>query len=248
MSNASGFLNAAAFSTHQIFSRSGSSERNISAKLVKVNQSDKLRQYNEARLQFDAAAREFIEINNRAREAGEATNPEVEAAIQRLNVAQEKMQHAQAAVDRKFEPVALTSLVERKVNDTFAAPDRRAAIDLLINECGRNLPFKNDAIPKHLEQIRLAVLKLANGNLEQLRRHIQTAKSDWRDVILFAESPEFMRTGIVEFYRRDERSQAAVTQRDRQQYVAWLNSSLAVTRPFAWHWIRRIATKLFSSH
>jgi hypothetical protein len=36
------------------------------------------------------------------------------------------------------------------------------------------------------ERIRLAVLKLSNGNLEELRRAITEARQDWRDVLVWA--------------------------------------------------------------
>jgi len=196
--------------------------------LFRKTQNERSAHYENARQHFHQAARELVEINNRARADGDRANAEVQAAIQRLNLAQEKMQQAKADLNLKYKPVRLTRLVKRKIKDTFARHDRRAAKDLLIKECGRNLPFKNDAKPKHLEQIRLAVLKLANGNLEELRRHIQTAKSDWRDVILAAESPELVRAGLVEFYRMDKETQDAITERDRQQYVEWPESSHGV--------------------
>jgi hypothetical protein len=151
-----------------------------------MNQDDKVKEYEEARRQFEAAARELVEANKRARAAGEYVTDEMHAAAQRLNDAQAKLKQADSALERHYEPVALTALVQEKIDQTFAPQDRRAAIDLLIDECGRNLPFKTDATPRSLEQIRLAVVKLANGNLEELRRHVQTAKSDWRDVILAA--------------------------------------------------------------
>ena len=38
--------------------------------------------------------------------------------------------------------------------------------------------------------MRLAVLKLSHGNLDELRDLIEMAKRDWRDVLLFADRPE----------------------------------------------------------
>jgi hypothetical protein len=40
-----------------------------------------------------------------------------------------------------------------------------------------------------LLRVRIAVLKLAEGNLESLQRHLATAKQDPRDVVAFAEYP-----------------------------------------------------------
>lgn len=149
-----------------------------------------MKQHDEARREFEAAARELVEANKRARAAGKIVSDELLAAAQRLNEALDELKQAQSDQDRKFEPVPLTELVIAKVDQTFAPEARRKAMDLLVNECGRNLPQKAEATSRSLDQIRLAVLKLANGNLDELRRHIQTAKSDWRDVIMAAESPE----------------------------------------------------------
>ena len=181
-------------------------------------------QNDEARREFEAAARELVEANKRARAAGQLVSEEMHAAVERLNPAQEKLKQVESIRERHYEPVALTELVNAKIDQTFSRQDRDVAKEFLINECGRNLPFKAEATPQSLEQIRLAVVKLANGNLDDLRRHVQTAKSDWRDVIVAAETPEFMRLGVVDYDRLDEQSRAAVAARDRQQYLDWLES------------------------
>lgn len=145
-------------------------------------------QDDEARRQFEAAARELVEANKRARAAGKSVSEELLAAAQRLNQVQDQLKQAQSDREQKFEPVPLTEPVIAKIDQTFAPQDRREVMELLVNECGRNLPQKADATSRSLDQIRLAVLKLANGNLDELRRQLQTAKSDWRDVILEADS------------------------------------------------------------
>ena len=149
-----------------------------------MSQSDKQRQ------EFEKAARELVEANKRARAADQTSSAEMQAAVQHLNEAHAKLKQAESAHPRHYEPVPLTELVAAKIDQTFSPQDRDAAKELLIKECGRNLPLKADATAKSLDQIRLAAIKLANGNLDDLRRHVQTAKSDWRDVILAAETPE----------------------------------------------------------
>ena len=144
-------------------------------------------QSDEARRQFEAAARELVEANKRARVAGKNVTDEMHSAAQRLDEAQDKLRLAESIDDRQFEPVALTKIVLTKIERTFAPQDRQEAMSLLVNECGRNLPFKADATPESLEQIRLAVIKLANGDLVELQRQVQTAKIDYRDVIAAAE-------------------------------------------------------------
>ena len=181
-------------------------------------------QDDEARREFEAAARELVEANKRARAAGYKVTDEMHAAAQRLNDAQEKLKQTESTQSRQFEPVPLSEIVIAKIDQAFAPHDRREAMDTLVNECGRNLPLKAEATSRSLDQIRLAVLKLANGDLDELRRQVQTAKSDWRDVIVAAENPEVMRIGLVGFDKLDANSRAAIIARDRQQYLDWLNS------------------------
>jgi len=149
---------------------------------------------------------------------------EILAAAQRLNKAQDLLKEAESDQIRKFEPVPLTELVLAKINQTFAPQDRREVMDLLVNECGRNLPFKAEATSRSLDQIRLAVIKLANGNLDELRRQVQAAKRDWRDVIGAAETPEAMSMGFVAFDNLDAETRTGIAARDREQYQDWLNS------------------------
>ena len=56
----------------------------------------------------------------------------------------------------------------------------------LLEGCGRDLPFMQDATEEGLERIRLAVLKLSGGDLARLRDAIALARTDWRDVLVAA--------------------------------------------------------------
>lgn len=60
------------------------------------------------------------------------------------------------------------------------------AADLLVANCGDNLPFNQPADARSLERIRFAVLKLSNGNLAALRQAIEVAQIDSRDVLMAA--------------------------------------------------------------
>jgi hypothetical protein len=70
-------------------------------------------------------------------------------------------------------------------------------------------------------RVLLATLKLANGNLNALRKHIGTALQDFRDVLTPAEYPEYWR-------RRSSGLEMAGKERDRiidsawEQYEVWL--------------------------
>jgi len=68
----------------------------------------------------------------------------------------------------------------------FVPEDIFTVSSWLRNECGDNLPLWKPATPAGLERIRFAVLKLSNGSLKDLRRAIDLAKTDWRDVLIAA--------------------------------------------------------------
>lgn len=69
-------------------------------------------------------------------------------------------------------------------------------------------------------RVQLAVLKLAAGNLQLLRRHMEIAKNDYRDVITAAEYPRFSReigfSPVPDSLRQD------VIDDDWRQYEHWL--------------------------
>jgi hypothetical protein len=75
---------------------------------------------------------------------------------------------------------------------------------------------------RELTRVHLAVLKLANGVLDALRTHINTAVQDFRDVLGPAEYPEYSEK--VAF--RTKKPSVAEVQRiidsDWKQYEAWL--------------------------
>lgn len=74
---------------------------------------------------------------------------------------------------------------------------------------------------KEPERVRLAALKLANGNMEELRRTIDRAKLDYRDVLAPAEYPNFMQKGL-RFRRLRSRDRELIYTDDWQQYERWL--------------------------
>lgn len=71
-------------------------------------------------------------------------------------------------------------------------------------------------------RVRLAALKLAAGDLEALQRHIESAKTDFRDVLSEAEYPQATRV----WNRMDGWPTArrqAIYEADWKQYEEWLN-------------------------
>lgn len=66
--------------------------------------------------------------------------------------------------------------------------EQQEVIQLLQTECGNNLPLcenETETTPL-LRRIRYAALKVSEGDITKLRRAIQVAKSDWRDLLVGA--------------------------------------------------------------
>lgn len=82
--------------------------------------------------------------------------------------------------------VPLSDDTKRRVEVLFAESKRAAATQMLVEECGDNLPFNEGQGPVELERIRFAALKLSAGSLTELREAISLAKIDWRDVLVSA--------------------------------------------------------------
>lgn len=57
---------------------------------------------------------------------------------------------------------------------------------LLSHECADNLPFHQDSGPEDLDRVRLAALKLSEGDLDRLLEAIELGKTDTRDLLVVA--------------------------------------------------------------
>ncbi|HEX8651556.1 MAG TPA: hypothetical protein VF708_12010 [Pyrinomonadaceae bacterium] len=180
----------------------------------------------QAQSEFDEAARELVEANRKASAAGHRYTPEMGAAAKRLIAIQQRLMQAKADFDQATggpEPVELTESVARKVKQLFPPDEQSEAIRLLEKECGRNLPFCENSDVQGLERVRLAVVKLAGGSLAELRRQVDVAKQDWRDVLIPAESPEMVKVGLFNITKLDAETRRNIEVRDRQQYEEWLS-------------------------
>lgn len=109
------------------------------------------------------------------------------------------------------------------VHRTFSLDQQPEANRLLEQKCVR-FPFTEDT-PEGLERNRLAVLKIASGSLDELRKQIEVAKIDWRDVINAAEYPEAISMGLSTYQNLDQETRERVDRRDRKQYLNWLGET-----------------------
>ena len=73
-------------------------------------------------------------------------------------------------------------------------------------------------------RVALAVLKLSDGDVEALAANVEVARADWRDVIAYAEYPEYMRSVGFASSVSDQRKREII-ESDWQQYQSWLNRS-----------------------
>lgn len=108
---------------------------------------------------------------------------------ERLRDAQNELGKAQKAFDLATgepKPVGLTPVVVEEINKHFPAAQRDVVEKILDQECGRTIPFCREATPPELEHIRLCVLRLSKGDIAELRKWIDLANVDQRDVLLAA--------------------------------------------------------------
>jgi hypothetical protein len=80
----------------------------------------------------------------------------------------------------------LSQATLEKVHQLFRPEEHPQVVALLETECGNNLPFLDKLGPEALERFRFAALKLSEGNFEKLRRAVDVAKIDWRDLLVAA--------------------------------------------------------------
>ena len=112
-----------------------------------------------------------------------------------------------------LEPYFRREVVEAKVKSVFPNHDPAEILQLL-----------DDGLPAWaLERMQLNIIKLSNGDMDQLRYYIDLAKSerDFIKVMKLAENPQSSGVDINDpnlFDRRHKR----LIEKDFQQYLNWL--------------------------
>lgn len=67
-------------------------------------------------------------------------------------------------------------------------------------------------------RVRMAILKLSRGDLEKLKHNLEVARGDYRDVLFWAEYPEY---SLRHADAAEDELEAAI-ERDWLQYQDWL--------------------------
>ena len=101
-------------------------------------------------------------------------------------------------------------------------PDDREVVANLLAVYGRQ-PYEREPV-----RVRVALLKLSEGNVDRLRTLLADAQRDYRDVLAWAEYPAEMAgpvTGV------SSAEQTRIRQADRGQYLAWLAKHTGQSRP-----------------
>jgi hypothetical protein len=99
------------------------------------------------------------------------------------------------------------------------AEERFGVVMTVLNEYGM------ETWEREKPRVQLAALKLSNGNLKALKRHITLAKQDYRDVLAAAEYPEYSTTGMFHVRELSAQAQRRIIDSDWEQYETWLRSS-----------------------
>ena len=82
--------------------------------------------------------------------------------------------------------LALTEDTLARIRVLFPPEQQQYVASILEEECGNNLPFRENATPETAERIRFAVLKLSEGKLEKFIKSVVIAKRDWRDALVWS--------------------------------------------------------------
>lgn len=98
--------------------------------------------------------------------------------------------------------------------------ERERAVELLAQ-------YGRESYEAECDRVRLAVLKLSGGRLEELEKMVGAAKLDYRDVLAWAEHPEefaAMGPGSANLSENDRRRIAELRERDKRRYQEWLTT------------------------
>jgi len=74
----------------------------------------------------------------------------------------------------------------QRIAALFPLPERAEVSQLLVAECGDNLPLADNLGPAGIERVRFAVLKISSGSLDGLWAAVALAQQDWRDALVEA--------------------------------------------------------------
>lgn len=111
---------------------------------------------------------------------------------------------------------ATRELVLKKVEQMFPQSQVETVIDALDS-------YGVETYEQESARVQLAILKLSAGRLDRLSSAVTSAKSDWRDVLAWAEYPRQISISAARYNAKTAAQKQEIRDKDRQQYLDWLN-------------------------
>jgi predicted Fe-Mo cluster-binding NifX family protein len=103
-------------------------------------------------------------------------------------------------------------LVMEKAKDVFPKEDVSKIMSILDE-------YGVESYEQERERVQLAILKLSEGDMKELKESVKAAKQDYRDVLAYAEFPLEMKS---ETLKLDAEKAKEIREKDRKQYLEWL--------------------------
>ena len=108
------------------------------------------------------------------------------------------------------------SLLPQVMRKLFPEDRRREEVEGILASATYNEP----------ERVRLGILRVSDGSFEQMKRLVQLASEDWRDLLCVAEYPLSSKEhGLRE---KDPLKYDALLAKEQTQYEDWLKKVLAL--------------------
>jgi len=104
--------------------------------------------------------------------------------------------------------------LSRKLSSLFKDENLRKDVVELLENYGKG--NHEQEVPR----VRLAVLKLANTDINEIRKYVGKAKQDYRDILAWAEYPRQSKKWSMP----DGSKKKTLIEADRVEYEEWLNT------------------------
>ena len=82
--------------------------------------------------------------------------------------------------------IELSSRTIETIDEMFSYSDAVLAKELLAYRCGDNVPGCKGHTPEQMDRIRLSALKVSGGVYTELKKAVELACIDWRDLFMAA--------------------------------------------------------------
>jgi hypothetical protein len=80
--------------------------------------------------------------------------------------------------------IPLTETMLETIRRDYSTEAQKDVAQLLLDECGDNLPLLESGREREIERVRNAILKLSSGDVDKFLYWLDIAKRDWRDVLI----------------------------------------------------------------